>query len=83
MISADNVTSLGFPAIHAVTEREEIPVYCTEPDLVAERAAGAVGVNFYDWGRQSALLAARILSGLVPGGHPPEVVKSIRTVTPR
>jgi putative ABC transport system substrate-binding protein len=83
VISADNVTSSGFPAIHSVAQRHKIPIYCTEPDLVAAGAAGAVGVNFYDWGRQSALLAARVLAGEDLNTIPPEKVSSIQTVTPQ
>jgi ABC-type uncharacterized transport system substrate-binding protein len=79
--SADNVTSSGFPAIYSVTQQQDVPIYCTEPDLVEVGAAGAVGVNFYDWGRQSALLAARVLAGQDPATIPPEKVASIRTVT--
>lgn len=82
VISADNVTSSGFPVIHTAAERQGIPVYCTEPDLVAEGASGAIGVNFYDWGRQTAILAARVLAGQNPESIPPEKVSSIRTVVP-
>jgi ABC-type uncharacterized transport system substrate-binding protein len=79
VISADNVTSTGFPAIHSVAHEHGIPVYCTEPDLVAEGAAGAIGVNFDDWGRQTALLAARVLAGQNPATIPLEKVSSMRT----
>jgi len=81
IISADNVTSAGFPAIYSVLQPEGIPIYCTEPDLVSQGAAGAVGVSFHDWGRQTALLAARVLAGLKPSAVPMEEVKAIRTLT--
>ncbi len=80
VVSADNVTSSGFPAIYAVASQNGIPIYCTEPDLVEKGAAGAVGVNFYDWGRQSARLAAQVLAGRSPISMPLEKVASIRTV---
>lgn len=81
VISDDNVTTSGFPAINSAAASAGIPVYCTEPDLVEKGAARAVGVNYYDWGRQSALLAARILAGQNPDSLPPERVASIRTAT--
>jgi putative tryptophan/tyrosine transport system substrate-binding protein len=81
VISADNVASSGFPAIQAVTSQQNIPIYCTEPDLVRQGAAGAVGVDYYDWGRQSARLAAQILAGRPPAMIPMEKVTGIRTVT--
>jgi ABC-type uncharacterized transport system substrate-binding protein len=81
VISADNVTSSGFPAIYSVTREQQIPIYCTEPDLVRQGAAAAVGANFYDWGRQSARLAAQILAGRRPSQIPLEKLAGIRTVT--
>lgn len=81
VISADNVTSAGFPAIYSVTIQQHVPVYCTEPDLVRQGAAGAVGVDFYDWGRQSARLAAQVLAGRPPASIPSEKVSALRTVT--
>lgn len=81
VISADNVTSAGFPAIHAVASQQHIPIYCTEPDLVRQGAAGAIGVDFYDWGRQSARIAAQILAGRSPSSIELEKVAALRTVT--
>jgi putative ABC transport system substrate-binding protein len=81
IISADNVTSSGFPAIYSVMEPAGIPIYCTEPDLVSKGAKGAVGVDFADWGRQSAVLAARVLAGVKPISLPLEKVNSIHTRT--
>jgi hypothetical protein len=36
--------------------------------------------SFYDWGRQSALLAARVLAGCDPSTMSAEEVASMRTV---
>lgn len=80
VISADNVTSSGFPAISSVTQQQKIPVYCTEPDLVQKGATAAIGVNFYDWGRQTARMASQVLAGRNPATIPLEEVESIRTV---
>lgn len=80
VISADNVTSSGFPAIYSVAKEQNVPIYCTEPDLVTKGATAAIGVNFYDWGRQSARLAAQLLAGRKPLELPLEKVMSIRQV---
>jgi putative ABC transport system substrate-binding protein len=80
VISADNVTSSGFPVIETVCRQQRVPVYCTEPDLVSKGAAAAIGVDFYDWGRQSARLAAQILAGRDVGTMRAEEVESIKTV---
>lgn len=80
VISADNVTSSGFPAIYSVTSQQQLPVYCTEPDLVKKGATAAIGIDYYDWGRQSARLAAQVLAGRDPASIPNEKVASIKTV---
>lgn len=82
VISADNVTSSGFSAIHAITSQQGIPVYCTEPDLVSQGAKAAIGINYYDWGRQSANIAAQILAGQNPAKINSEEVSSVRTYSP-
>ncbi len=81
VISADNVTSSGFPAIYSVTSQQRVPIYCTEPDLVRQGASGAVGVDFFDWGRQSARIAAQVLAGRSPAVIPLEKVTGIRTIS--
>ncbi|MEM8678794.1 MAG: ABC transporter substrate-binding protein [Planctomycetota bacterium] len=80
VISADNLTSSGFPAIIAVTQPEGIPIYCTEPDLVDKGAEVAMGVDYEDWGRQSARLVARILAGESISSVGMQKVDSVRTV---
>lgn len=80
VISADNVTSSGFPAILSVTKPLNIPIYCTEPDLVQKGADAAIGVNFADWGKQSARLAAQILAGVPVETLVSEKVRSIHSV---
>ncbi|WP_437230750.1 ABC transporter substrate-binding protein [Planctomicrobium sp. SH661] len=81
VVSADNVTSSGFPAIISVTQSQKIPVYCTEPDLVKKGAAAAIGIDYSDWGKQSAALAAQILAGVPVETISSEKVRSVRPVT--
>jgi len=81
VISADNVTSAGFPAILAITQTQKIPIYCTEPDLVKKGADAAIGVNYSDWGKQSARLAAQILAGVPIESLDSEDVQSVHSLT--
>lgn len=70
VLSADNITISGFPAIYSKTSKNGIPVYTTEPGLIAEGAKGAIGDDYFAWGRQSARLAAVILAGVQPSEIP-------------
>jgi ABC-type uncharacterized transport system substrate-binding protein len=43
-----------------------VPIYSTEPDMVRRGAAGAVGDDFFEWGKQTGRLAAKVLAGVPP-----------------
>ncbi len=70
MVSADNTTSTGFPAIIRVAQGAGIPVYATETDLVAQGAAGAIGENYFEWGRECGAMAAQVIGGISPAALP-------------
>jgi putative ABC transport system substrate-binding protein len=80
VISADNVTSSGFPAILSVTRKHRVPLYSTEPDMVRRGAAGGVGDDFYEWGKQTGRMAAKVLAGVSPGDLPFEKTAVQRTL---
>ena len=66
IISADNLANTGFSAIHKVAVGAGIPIYTTEPSLIEQGASGAYGDSFFDWGRQSGKMVARIIAGVPP-----------------
>lgn len=70
VLSADNITISGFSTIYSKTEKMGIPIYTTEPGLVAEGAKGAIGDDYFAWGRQSARIAAVVLAGINPSEIP-------------
>jgi len=70
IISADNLATTGFPAIHKVAQGAGIPIYVTNIDLIEKGAAGGVGDNYLNWGRQSGELAVRVLAGVFPSELP-------------
>ncbi|MBU0711940.1 ABC transporter substrate-binding protein [bacterium] len=70
IISADNLATTGFPTIHKVAQGAGIPIYVTNIDLIEKGAAGGVGDNYFDWGRQSGQLAVRVLAGVSPSELP-------------
>ncbi len=82
VISADNLTTTGFPAILSVAKKNKVPVYATEPKLEELGAAGAIGNDFLEWGKQTGRLAAKVLAGVKPNSLPAEKTAVQRTATP-
>jgi len=70
ILSADNLAVTGFPAIHKAARSAGIPIYTTDVDLVEKGADGAIGDSYFDWGRQSGHLAARVIAGVPPSQLP-------------
>jgi len=66
ILSADNLASTGFSSIHRVASGADIPIFATEPDLVPKGATGAYGDSFFEWGKQSGKMAAKVLAGISP-----------------
>ena len=79
VISADNLTTTGFPAILSVAKKNNVPIYATEPKLQEIGAAGAIGNDFTEWGKQTGRLAAKVLAGVKPGSLAPEKAAVQRT----
>jgi ABC-type uncharacterized transport system substrate-binding protein len=70
IVSADNTTLTGFPAIYKIANSADIPVFSTETDMVKLGATGAIGDNYFEWGKESGLMVARVLGGLSPAQLP-------------
>lgn len=66
ILSADNLVYSGFPAIYRAATSAGIPIFVTEPEFVERGATGAIGDNFYSWGRESGLMAAQVIAGIPP-----------------
>jgi ABC-type uncharacterized transport system substrate-binding protein len=82
IISADNLTTTGFPAILRVAKKNGVPIYATEPKLVENGAAGAIGNDYPEWGKQAGHLAAKVLAGVKPSSLPTEKIAVQRTAVP-
>lgn len=79
VISADNLTTTGFPGIFGAAKKNGVPVYATEPRFVERGAAGAIGDDYVEWGKQSGHLAAKVLAGVSPNSLSPEKTRIQRT----
>ena len=83
LLSADNLVSTGFRAIHLVAQAAGVPIYVDSPALVKEGATGAIGDDYEAWGAQSGRWAAKVLAGLPVHSLPVEATRVQQTIRPR
>ena len=63
----DNNVMSAFEGIVKVAQQAKIPVVAADTDAVNRGAVAALGLNYYDIGRQTGKLVVRILKGEAPG----------------
>lgn len=71
-IPTDNTVVSAFEAVVKVGRDAQIPVFAADTDSVKRGAVAAAGFNYYDVGRQTGAMVARILKGEKPGDIPAE-----------
>ncbi len=82
LLSADNLVNTGLPIIMKEARQAGLPVYVTDLDMIAQGAAGGVGVSYREWGKQSGQMAARVLAGIPPAKLPVEETRNLKTIEP-
>ncbi len=63
----DNNVMSAFEGIVKVAQASKLPVVAADTDAVKRGAVAALGLNYYDIGRQTGKLVVRILNGEAPG----------------
>lgn len=63
----DNNVMSAFEGIAKVAQQARLPVIAADTDAVKRGAVAALGLNYYDLGRQTGKLVVRILKGESPG----------------
>jgi len=71
-ISTDSTVVAGFEALAKVANENAIPLFANDPASAARGAAAAVGVDYFQNGYDSGVMAARILKGESAGDIPVE-----------
>ncbi|MEH6404502.1 MAG: ABC transporter substrate-binding protein [Sneathiella sp.] len=66
-VPTDNTIVSAFEAVVKVGIDGQIPVFAGDTDSVKRGAAAALGFNYYDVGRQTGKLVAKIFEGANPG----------------
>jgi putative ABC transport system substrate-binding protein len=62
-IPTDNVFASAMPVVHGVTSDSKTPVICGESGMVLKGGLATLGINYYDLGYQTGLMAVKILKG--------------------
>jgi ABC-type uncharacterized transport system substrate-binding protein len=65
-----NLTVAAFPSMAQVAKRSRVPMFVFQGSQVRAGAVAALARDYYDSGRESAALAARVMRGESPAGIP-------------
>ncbi|HHX73762.1 MAG TPA: ABC transporter substrate-binding protein [Firmicutes bacterium] len=72
-IPTDNIFASAMPVVHGVTSQSKTPVICGEAGMVENGGLATLGINYYNLGYQTGLMALRILEdGAKPADMPIE-----------
>ena len=72
-IPTDNTIVSAFEAAVGVAVEAKVPLYAGDTDSVARGAVAALGFNYFDVGKQTGEIVARVLKGEAPGDIPVRV----------
>lgn len=72
----NNVTS-AFEGLAKVADQAHLPIVAADTDMVRRGATAALGLNYYDLGRQTGRLVIRILKGESPAKLPVETSQTL------
>ncbi len=76
-LTTDNTVISAVEAVISVGERAKIPVFAADTATVSRGAVAALGFDYYDHGRQTGAMVARILEGTNPGEMDVESVDTL------
>lgn len=62
-LPTDNVLASSIPVIHGVALQSKTPVICGESGMVENGGLATLGINYYDLGYKTGLMALKILRG--------------------
>jgi putative tryptophan/tyrosine transport system substrate-binding protein len=74
-VPTDNTVVSALEAVIKTGIENKIPVYAGDTDSVPRGAIAALGFNYYDVGRQTGAIVARVLKGEKPGAIPVESIQ--------
>jgi putative tryptophan/tyrosine transport system substrate-binding protein len=76
-VPTDNTVVSAFEALAKVCQENQLPLYAADVDSVPRGAVAALGFDYYEHGRQTGAMAARIFQGADPAATPVETQKDL------
>ncbi|QSP94127.1 ABC transporter substrate-binding protein [Marinobacter salinisoli] len=76
-LTTDNTVISAVEAVISVGERTDMPVFAADTATVDRGAVAAMGFNYYNHGRQTGAMVARVLEGKAPGDMPVETMETL------
>lgn len=77
-ITTDNIIVSALPTVLQNANAKNIPVFASENNSVEQGAIATVGIDYYELGKQTGKMAARILEGADPAETPIESSKELK-----
>ena len=78
MVIGDNTAVSALESIIKVAEQNKMPLVAGDPDSVKRGAVAAYGFDYYDLGKQTGAMAAKVLSGTPIADIPVEFAKNLQ-----
>ncbi|WP_027417700.1 ABC transporter substrate-binding protein [Aneurinibacillus terranovensis] len=80
LVPVDNTVVSSFEALLSTAKASKKPVFASDSDTVKRGAVATYGIDYYKMGRQTGVMAAKILKGAKPGSLPVETTKEVQLV---
>jgi putative ABC transport system substrate-binding protein len=77
-VPTDNIIVSALPTVLQNANAKNIPVFASENNSVEQGAIATVGIDYYELGKQTGKMAARILEGADPAETPVESSKELK-----
>lgn len=71
-VPTDNIIVSAMPTVLQIAHNRKVPVFASENNSVKQGAIATLGIDYYQLGRQTGSMAARILKGSKPAEMPVE-----------
>jgi len=80
-IPTDNTMASSMAAVHSVAMESGIPVICGERNMVLEGGLATMGIDYYELGYKTGIMAIEVLRGANPGDMPIQFADNSDVIT--
>ncbi|TDP26855.1 ABC transporter substrate-binding protein [Halanaerobium congolense] len=77
-VPTDNIIVSAMPTVLQTAHNRKVPVFASENNSVEQGAVATLGIDYYQLGRQTGSMAARILNGSKPAEMPVESSQELK-----